>query len=171
MIIRNGGRWFDFIIKSEVIRNIIWFPVIWLLTKVTKKAQGSSMRVCICMLSRFIALCDRMDGSPPGSSVRRILQARILEWVAMPSFRTLPEPEIKPGSLLSPALTGGFFTSSTTQKPTKGFESESDSCSVVWVFVTLWTVTARLLSPWNSPGKNTAVGDHFLLREIFPTQG
>ena len=83
------------------------------------------------MLSRFIALCDRMDGSPPGSSVRRILQARILEWVAMPSFRKLPEPEIKPGSLLSPALTGGFFTSSTTQKPTTGFESESDTCSVV----------------------------------------
>ena len=30
-------------------------------------------------------LCDPMDCSPPGSSVRGILQARILEWVAMPS--------------------------------------------------------------------------------------
>ena len=30
-------------------------------------------------------LCDPMDCSPPGSSVHRILQARILEWVAMPS--------------------------------------------------------------------------------------
>ena len=28
-------------------------------------------------------LCDLMDGSPPGSSVRRIFQARILEWVAI----------------------------------------------------------------------------------------
>ena len=28
-------------------------------------------------------LCDSMDGSPPGSSVPGILQARILEWVAI----------------------------------------------------------------------------------------
>ena len=32
-------------------------------------------------------LCDLMDRSPPGSSVHGILQARILEWVAMPSSR------------------------------------------------------------------------------------
>ena len=32
-------------------------------------------------------LCDPVDCSPPGSSVHRILQARILEWVAMPSSR------------------------------------------------------------------------------------
>ena len=29
---------------------------------------------------------------------------------------------------------------------------------------------ARLLFPWDSPGKNTGVGCHFLLQEIFPTQ-
>ena len=29
----------------------------------------------------------------------------------------------------------------------------------------------RLLCPWDSPGKNTAVGCHFLLQGIFPTQG
>ena len=29
-------------------------------------------------------LCDPVDGSPPGSSVPGILQARILEWVAIP---------------------------------------------------------------------------------------
>ena len=32
-------------------------------------------------------LCDPMDCSPPGSSVHWILQARILEWVGMPSSR------------------------------------------------------------------------------------
>ena len=32
-------------------------------------------------------LCDAMDCSPPGSSVHGILQARILEWVAMSSSR------------------------------------------------------------------------------------
>ena len=30
---------------------------------------------------------------------------------------------------------------------------------------------ARLLCPWNSPGKNTGVGSHFLLQGLFLTQG
>ena len=30
---------------------------------------------------------------------------------------------------------------------------------------------ARLLCPWDSPGKNTGVGCHFLLQEVFPSQG
>ena len=33
-----------------------------------------------------------------------------------------------------------------------------------------WTVATRLLCPWNSPGKNTEVGCHFLLQGIFLTQ-
>ena len=37
-------------------------------------------------------LCDPMDCSPPGSSVRGILQARILEWVAIPFFRGSSQP-------------------------------------------------------------------------------
>ena len=40
-------------------------------------------------LSRFsrVQLYDAMDCSPPGSSVHGILQARILEWIAMSSSR------------------------------------------------------------------------------------
>ena len=33
-----------------------------------------------------------------------------------------------------------------------------------------WIVAVRLLCPWDSPGKNTGVGCHFLLQGIFPTQ-
>ena len=42
-----------------------------------------------CVLSLFSHdwLCDPMDGSPPDSSVHGILQARILEWVPLPSSR------------------------------------------------------------------------------------
>ena len=36
---------------------------------------------------------------------------------------------------------------------------------------TSWTVAARLLGPWDSPGKNTGVGGHSLLQGIFLTQG
>ena len=46
-------------------------------------------------------LCDPMDRSPPGPSVRGIPQARTLEWVALPSPGDLPDPGIEPGS---PAL-------------------------------------------------------------------
>ena len=39
-----------------------------------------------------------MDCSPAGSSVHEILQARILEWVAIPFSRDLPDPETESGS-------------------------------------------------------------------------
>ena len=45
------------------------------------------------------------------------------------------------------------------------------SFSCVRLFATPWTVARRLLSPWNSPGKNTGVGGHFLLQGISPAQG
>ena len=40
-----------------------------------------------CVSQSCPALCRPMDRSPPGSSIHGILQARILEWVAMPSSR------------------------------------------------------------------------------------
>ena len=57
-----------------------------------------------------------MGHSPQGSSVHGILQARILEWVAMPSSRDPPDPAIEAASLMSPALAGGFFTTSAAQE-------------------------------------------------------
>ena len=55
-----------------------------------------------------------MDCSPPGSSVHGILQARIVEWVVVPSSRDLHDPGIELVSLMPPALAGGFFTTSAT---------------------------------------------------------
>ena len=43
--------------------------------------------------------------------------------------------------------------------------------SLVQLYATLWTVPARFLCPWDSPGKNTGVNCHVLLQGIFPTQG
>ena len=39
-----------------------------------------------------LALCDPMDGSLPGSSVRGIFQARVLEWVAVSFSRGSSQP-------------------------------------------------------------------------------
>ena len=43
---------------------------------------------CLCQ----VRLYNPMDCSPPGSSLHGILQARILEWVAMPSSRGSSQP-------------------------------------------------------------------------------
>jgi len=50
-------------------------------------------QLCVCSLTQLcLTLCDPMDCSPPGSSAHGILQARILEWVAMPSSRGSSQP-------------------------------------------------------------------------------
>ena len=43
------------------------------------------------------------------------------------------------------------------------------ACSVAQLPHGLWPT--RLLSPWDSPGKNTGVGGHVCLQGIFQTQG
>ena len=63
-------------------------------------------------------VCSSMDCSPPGSSVRGILQARILEWVAMPFSRgSSPDPGIEPMSLVSPALQADSLLTELPRKP------------------------------------------------------
>ena len=57
-----------------------------------------------------LTLCDPMDCSPPGSSVHGILQARILEWVAIPFSRVSSQCRGWNRFPMSPALAGRFFT-------------------------------------------------------------
>ena len=37
----------------------------------------------------------------------------------------------------------------------------------VWLFATPWTAALQPLCPWDSPGRNTGIGSHFLLQEMF----
>ena len=48
--------------------------------------------VCAKLLQLCLTLCDLMDGSPPGSSVHGISQAKILEWVTVASSRASSWP-------------------------------------------------------------------------------
>ena len=59
-------------------------------------------------------LCDPMDCSLPGFSVRGIFQVRILEWVTISFSRGDPDPGIEPRS---PALEAGTLTSEPPGKP------------------------------------------------------
>ena len=59
-----------------------------------------------------LTLCDPRDCSLPDSSVHGILQARILEGIAMPSSRGSSLPRDQTRISTFPALAGGFFTTS-----------------------------------------------------------
>ena len=65
-------------------------------------------------------LCDPMDYSPPGSSVHGISQAEYWSGLPLPSPVDFPDPGIKPGSPMAPALQGGFFTT----EPLGNFKSQ-----------------------------------------------
>ena len=66
------------------------------------------------LLQSCPTLCDPMNCSPPGSSVLRILQARVLEWIAVPSSTVSSWPRDWTHILISPALASWFFTTSAT---------------------------------------------------------
>ena len=73
------------------------------------------LRVCVCVCERerervaqsCLTLCNPMDYSPGGSSVHGILQARILEWVAIPFSRGSSRPRDR--TRVS-CIAGRFFT-------------------------------------------------------------
>jgi len=71
------------------------------------------------LLQLYLTVCESMDGSPPGSSVHRILQASILEWVAMPSFRGSSQPRDQT-HISYVSYIGGFFTTSATWEAVLG---------------------------------------------------
>ena len=105
-----------------------------------------------------------MDCSPPGSSVYGISQARILEWFPYPPSGDLPDPGIKPASLVSPALAGGFFT--TWEAPKAGVVVQL--LSRVQLFAPHGLQHTRFPCPLLSPGvsSNSCQSSHWCLPTI-----
>ena len=108
-----------------------------------------------------LTLWDPMDCSPPGSSIRGIFQAKILKWVAISYFRGSSQPK---------DWTWVF----TTEPPGKLFVYSTHKCVLLLLLLSHSVVSdsvrphrrqpTRLPHPWDSPGKNTGVGCHFLLQ-------
>ena len=79
-----------------------------------KLAQRCKSIMPLCLIVRLrLTLCDPMDCSPPGSSVPGMLQARTLEWVAMPSSRGPSQPRDR--TQVS-RTAGRFFTVRATRE-------------------------------------------------------
>ena len=75
-----------------------------------------AMRACV--LCRFSpTLGDSMVCSPPGFSVHWILQARILEWVAIPFSRGSSPPRDQTSVSCGSNIAGRFFTTEPPGKP------------------------------------------------------
>ena len=75
------------------------------------------------LLLSCLTLCDPMDCSPPGSSVHRILQARILEWVAI-SFSNACKWKVKGKSLSRVRPSATPWTAAFQAPPSMGFSRQ-----------------------------------------------
>ena len=71
-------------------------------------------------LQSCLTLCDPTDCGPPAPSVRGVLQARILEWVASPPPGDLLNTGIRPMSPVSPALQADPLSTEPPGTPSKG---------------------------------------------------
>ena len=107
-------------------------------------------KACVCKsLQSCPTLCDPMDCSLPGSTVNQVLQARILQWVAIPPPENLHEPGIESTYLTSPPLAGRFFITSTT------WEAQ---LICVQLFAAPWTLACQAPRSMDFQDKTTGVG-------------
>ena len=84
-----------------------------------------SLQLLLLLLSRFscVGLCNPIDGSPPGSPVPGILQARTLEWVAI-SFSNAWNWKVKVKSLSRVRLLATPWTAAQQAPPSMGFSRQ-----------------------------------------------
>ena len=77
--------------------------------------EGNGACTCVCSLAQSCATpCSPMYCGPPGSSIHRVSQARMLVWLPFLSPGGLSDPGMEPTNLASPALAGRFLTTSAT---------------------------------------------------------
>ena len=75
------------------------------------------------LLQSCPSLCDPIDGSPPGSPIPGILQARTLEWVAI-SFSSACKWKVKVKSLSRVWLCATPWTAAHQAPPSMGFSRQ-----------------------------------------------
>ena len=107
-------------------------------------SDSHSICVCVCVLvaQSCPTLCDSMDYSPPGSSAHGILQARILEWVAIIFSRGSSQPGIEPGS---PALQADVLPSELLGKSSLHLGCHRSAVSLLTLNVSPLTQTTAPL--------------------------
>ena len=99
----------------------------WPTSIVSSKKQESSRKTSAAAaaksLQSCLTLCNPIDGSPPGSAVPGILQARTLEWVAI-SFSSAWKWKVKVKSLSCVRLLATPWTAAYQAPPSMGFSRQ-----------------------------------------------
>ena len=85
--------------------------------------QTSSAAAAAKSLQSYLTLCDPIDGSPPGSPIPGILQARTLEWIAI-SFSNAWKWKVKVKSLSRVRLLATPWTATYHAPPPMGFSRQ-----------------------------------------------
>ena len=83
-------------------------------------------------------LCNPMDYSPAGSSVNEIFQARLLEWVAMPSSRGSSQPKDWTHISFVPALASRFFPTNATWEAQSTLEESINRITEAEEQISMW---------------------------------
>ena len=97
----------------------------WLLQQInsTRLHDTQDAAAAAKSLQSCPTLCDPIDGSPPGSPIPRILQARTLEWVAI-SFSSAWKWKVKVKSLSCVRLLATPRTAAHQAPPSMGFSRQ-----------------------------------------------
>ena len=109
-----------------MIKSFDLFNKMWTGYTVSPLARNST-HVHAKSLQSCLALCDPMDFISSSSSVHAILQARILEWVAISSSGDLPNPRIELKCLYVSCTGRQVIYTSTTGKPNKQYRACQNS--------------------------------------------
>ena len=95
--------------------------------KITGKSRNVSIKQHAAAAAKLLQSCptpcDPIDGSPPGSPVPGILQARVLEWVAI-SFSNAWKWKVKGKSLSRVQLLATPWTAAYQAPPSTGFSRQ-----------------------------------------------
>ena len=103
------------------------------------RASGTDWDHGLCLVAQLcLTLCEPMDCSLPGSSVHDILQAKILEWAAMPSSRGSSQPRDQTHVSCIP---GRFFTNWATREDSSGESLFRMLQTTTWPWSWSWSCT------------------------------
>ena len=115
-----------FLSKIRLVKALVFLVVMYRCENWTiKKAAAKSLQSCL-------TLCDSIDGSPPGSPVPGILQARTLEWVAI-SFSSAWKWKVKVKSLSHVQPSETPWTAAFQAPPSMGFSRQEYWSGVPWL--------------------------------------
>ena len=125
--------------------NRVILPVMYCCSNNLKQYAAATAK----LLQSCPTLCDRIDGSPPGSPVPGILQARTLEWVAI-SFSNAWKWKVKVKSLSHVRLLVTPWTAAYQAPPSMGFSRQE-----YWNGVPLPSPISGYPEPIQALGRNS----------------